>query len=296
MEFASAIRLVMTGSLALMVLTIGMQCRLSDAFFLFRRPALLARSLFAMNVVAPMLLFSFVRALELRPEIEIALVALSLAPVPPVLPNKQIKLVDGQGYVIGLFFAASLCAIVIIPMVMEIFQQLGIVDFYVRRWDILKIVAASVLVPLLLGMSIRELWPRLADRFGSTLSTVAIFLLIISLVPILLKAWPSMRGLLGDGTVLAVGVATVLCLVVGQLLGGPREEDRSVLALATASRHPAVAIAVATASFPEKEFVPAAVLLAFVVMTLVTMPYVAWRKSLHARQPDGGNQTRRGVD
>ena len=68
------------------------------------------------------------------------------------------------------------------------------------------------------------------------------------------------------------------------MLGGPAPEDRTVLGLSTASRHPGVAIAVvSTVAAPEnRPIIIAAVLLCVIVGAIATAPYVKWRK--RARQ------------
>ena len=77
-------------------------------------------------------------------------------------------------------------------------------------------------------------------------------------------------------------VLSGLGLLVGHLAGGPDPEHRTVLALATASRHPGVAlVAGISASVQAPKLVTAAVLLAFVVSMIVSAPYAAWRKRVH---------------
>jgi BASS family bile acid:Na+ symporter len=56
-----------------------------------------------------------------------------------------------------------------------------------------------------------------------------------------------MISLVGNGTILALGAFTLAGLAAGHLLGGPNRDDCTVLALATASRHPGVALAIASA-------------------------------------------------
>jgi BASS family bile acid:Na+ symporter len=72
------------------------------------------------------------------------------------------------------------------------------------------------------------------------------------------------------------------------MIGGPPAGERSVLALATASRHPGVALGITQLVFPGEKAVTAAVLLYLIVSVLVTAPYVAWRKkSLSVEAPLG---------
>ena len=75
-------------------------------------------------------------------------------------------------------------------------------------------------------------------------------------------------------------------LAVGQTFGGPLREDRPVLALATACRHPAVAIAIATTMFPNEQLVGAAVLADLLIAAVVTVPYVRMsRRGMETHPP-----------
>ena len=80
-------------------------------------------------------------------------------------------------------------------------------------------------------------------------------------------------ALTGNGPVTALAAFVVVGLAAGHCLGGLDSDDRPVLALATACRHPGVAIAIAVAVFPEEKAVLlAAVLLYMVVSGLVSIP------------------------
>jgi BASS family bile acid:Na+ symporter len=97
--------------------------------------------------------------------------------------------------------------------------------------------------------------------------------------------WPAIVGLIGDFTLVAIIIFTLVSLALGHLLGGPDPDDRTVLGLSTASRHPGVAIAIASAIAPDKKAVAAvaaAVFLCVLVGVAVTVPYVRWRKRSHA--------------
>jgi BASS family bile acid:Na+ symporter len=91
-----------------------------------------------------------------------------------------------------------------------------------------------------------------------------------------------MWSLLGKGTLAAFAAFIVAGLVAGHLLGGPASRDRPVLALATAMRHPGMAIAIATATFPQQKLATPAVLLYLIMSFLLTAPYLAWRRKVSA--------------
>jgi BASS family bile acid:Na+ symporter len=94
-----------------------------------------------------------------------------------------------------------------------------------------------------------------------------------------------MVSLVGNGTLLAMVLLVLVGLAAGHLLGGPDPEDRTVLALSTATRHPAIAIAIAHANFPDQKLAPAAVLLYVVVSVIAGMPYLKWAKRRHVAAP-----------
>jgi bile acid:Na+ symporter, BASS family len=108
------------------------------------------------------------------------------------------------------------------------------------------------------------------------LMLAATVLLVVSVIPILFTAWPAIASLIGNGTLAAIAVFILAGLAAGHLLGGPEPDNRSVLALATASRHPAVAMAIASANFPDQKLVPAAVLLYLLISAILSAPYLKW--------------------
>jgi BASS family bile acid:Na+ symporter len=90
---------------------------------------------------------------------------------------------------------------------------------------------------------------------------------------------------------------TIIGLGVGHAFGGPAADDRPVLALATASRHPAVAIAVASTVFPNERLVGAAVIASVLITAIATVPYVrlsrrAVRGAVGGIGPAGGSADR----
>ena len=144
------------------------------------------------------------------------------------------------------------------------------------------LVLRTVLVPLAVGIAVRSLAASFAERIARPVSLMATVLLIASALPILFTAWPALVSLTGNGTIVALAGFVLVGLAVGHLLGGPDPEDRAVLALSTASRHPGVALAIAHASFPAQKLVLAAVLLYLLVSAIVSMPYLAWSRRRHA--------------
>jgi len=88
--------------------------------------------------------------------------------------------------------------------------------------------------------------------------------------------WSRMALIVRDGTLPAIAIISMCGLAVGHLLGRPDEDDRTVLAFATVSRHPGVAVAIA--ALTREPLAPIGVLLAVVVNEVAVVPYRWWRQ------------------
>jgi BASS family bile acid:Na+ symporter len=287
MKMAGIEIVVLQVSIFLIVFSLGLRATFQDAVSLFRRPRLLARSFTSMNIVMPLVAAIMVQFFGMPPAVKIALVMLSLSPVPPILPQRQAGVGGRTAYVQGLLTAMALLSIVAVPIAIEVLGRIYGHDVHVGPLLVAKVVGKTVLLPLGLGILTRLFVPGWAAQGSKVLAQAGNLLLLAATIPLLVFAWRPIASLIGNGTLVAMIVFAVVALVVGHTLGGPDPSERSVLALATASRHPGLAIAVATATFPaQRRLEIAAILLYVVVSFLVVFPYVAWRKRRLARSAE----------
>jgi BASS family bile acid:Na+ symporter len=84
-------------------------------------------------------------------------------------------------------------------------------------------------------------------------------------LPVLFVSAREILSLIGDGTILAFSVFVLAGLAIGYWLGGPDPADRRVLSLATSSRHPGIALALAHANFPNQKLDMSAMALYLVI-------------------------------
>src|SRR5271157_5033442 len=261
MTAQALILLALKASIVLSVFAIGLGSRVDDTLFLLRRPRLLLRSALAMNVVMPLVAAAMAWRFDLPEAVEVSLVALAVSPVPPLLPKKQIKAHGEPSYAIGLLVGAALVAILFVPIAVELIGLTFQTPVHMSPWPIAKLVFATVFAPLVAGIIVRRLAPGLAARLARPIGLIASVVLALCFLAILLTAWPSIVDLAGTGAFWAVAAFVAIGLAVGHLLGGPDPNDRTVLALATATRHPGVAMAIASANFPGYKAVLPALLL-----------------------------------
>jgi BASS family bile acid:Na+ symporter len=284
MDLHDLILLALHASIALILFAPALSASPEDVTYLVRRPGQLVRSLFAMNVVMPLFAAAVAAASAFDRAIEIALVALAVSPVPPFLPTRELRAGGRASYAIGLLVAAALFAVVFVPLAVELLGwAFGTQHHRVPASTVVRPVVIGVLAPLGAGLLTRYAAPALAGRIAKPVGLVGMILLVVAVLPVFATDWPTILALIGDGTLAALAAFVVVGLAAGHWLGGPDSDDRTVLALSTACRHPGIAIASAAATFPEKKGVLLAVVLLYLpVNIIVSMPYVAWSRRRHA--------------
>jgi BASS family bile acid:Na+ symporter len=285
MNLQTLIPILFKSSMFLNVFAIGLQASATDATYLFRRPGKLIRAFLAINVLMPLFAVTLTLIFNLNPAVEIALVALAISPVPPLLPKKLAKTAGRGSYAIGLLIALGLLAVVFAPVALEILEQVFKVPLGMNPASIAILVFMTILLPIGFGAAVHRLLPNVAERLVEPVSRIAGVVLLACLVAILFSAAPSIWALVGNGTVIALVAFVLVGLAIGHLLGGP--ENRADLAISTASRHPGIAGAVAAANFPDQKLIAAALLLYLLVSGLVSAPYQSWIKR---RLSDAENQ------
>jgi BASS family bile acid:Na+ symporter len=288
MEPAQLVKWGLTLSLLLVVFGLGLRATFADALSLlrdlFRRPYLLLRAIAAMYGVVPVVAVVVALLFDVPRPVKVALLAMAVSPLPPILPGKQMKFGGDASHAYGLLVAISLVAIVVAPLAVDVLGWLFGHDLEVGAGLIARTVAVSVLVPLFAGLAVGYLFARFAEAMAPWITRLGTLLLGISAVLILAGTWSAIVSLLGSGAMVAFLVVAVVALAAGHALGGPDPADRTVLAIASPMRHPGVALAIAGATFPNDPLAPAAILLSLLVGTVVTSVYgqVRVRGARHA--------------
>ena len=206
-----------------------------------------------------------------------ALVALAISPVPPLLYKRQLGSGGRREYVVGLLVAMGLLSIVLVPVSVAVLNNIFGTDALVPPLAVAKVILTTILVPLAVGLLVRQWFPA-AEKASSHIIALAGLLLVVGAVMLLWGLWPVTRTFLGNGVCLMLAVVALLGLLVGHLLGGPVPADRTSLALATAARHPAVALTIASALGAAKSSGLAVILLYVVISFIVAIPYQKWRE------------------
>jgi BASS family bile acid:Na+ symporter len=286
MEPAQLVKLAIAASIPLLVFALGMRATFADATTLirglFRPPNRLLRAIVSMNIIVPAAAVAVAMLVDLSLPVKTAVLAMAVSPIPPVLPGKQLKVGGDASYVFGLLVAVSLASVVLVPFGVDVIGSLFDRESRFGVVPVVKLVGTTILLPLLAGLLVRRFLPRLAQSAAPWVSRIGTLLLAAGLVPTLFAVWPAVVSLIGSGAALSIAMVVVIAIAAGHWLGGPDPDERSTLALASAMRHPGIAMAIASLNVPEEPRVPAAVILYLLIAAIATSVYGAWWKRQRA--------------
>jgi BASS family bile acid:Na+ symporter len=253
----------------------------ADAKLIVHERRLIGLSLLSIYVVTPAIAVAVIEWIDMPPRARLAIVALSFSIVAPALPRKL-----GQGeyrpYANALTLLVAALSIVFVPLLVDLMGRVTHHDYHVSPGDIAEYVGLVLGLPMLLGIAFRWAWRSAANRLTRPLSRFAVAFSAVPLIIEVVLTLPAIGKLLGVGVVLGMAVFTVSSIAAGHLMGGPRPGDELVLALSSATRHPAIALTVVSINYPEARF-SAALMLCLIINAIVSAAYVHWqRKRIHA--------------
>jgi BASS family bile acid:Na+ symporter len=262
----------------------GLRVTVADLRYAFGYFRFTASSLLALNVLAPVVTILVCKMFAQHAAMIVALVTLSIAPVGALFSQDMLPLVarGHAAYARGLFFASTVLSAILTPLAVAVIAALYGSEVHVNPLTVARIAIDTVLAPLGLGLAMGSWWPA-TRAWNGVLQKISALLLFVCGVVWIAGTWSAMATVIREGTLTAIALIAALDLTIGHFFGGPEEDDRTVLAFATVSRHPGVAIVVA--SLTDQPLAPIGVLLAVLVSAVVTLPYRLWRKRRQSDAP-----------
>lgn len=163
MDLKQLVMLAFQVSILCTVLGFGLRATPSDLLYLTRRPGLGIRSLLAVLVIVPVAVV-LATVFNFRPTAEIALIALAISPVPPLLPKKEAKAGGDQSYALALMVMLAVLAVGTVPLSAEILERIFGRPLGAAPGAIARVVLIAAVLPLAVGMAARAMLPGLADK------------------------------------------------------------------------------------------------------------------------------------
>jgi BASS family bile acid:Na+ symporter len=272
--------LVVTPTLFSVMLALGLSLR-PDAMHHWRsRPGLPLRVLLGSCVLVPLaalLLLELPWSWELSRPARHAIALMAVCPSAPLALRKAGVSGGDQQLAALLQVSAAIAAILTIPVLALLFRQtFQLEGWLIRPLDVAVQVGKAQVLPLLIGVLLRQRLPALAERIERPLANLANALLLLLLVLVLVKAGPALLATVpaDPAALLLMAGLAILSLALGRWLGGRDRREGLTTALVTAMRNPGLALLFASTHGKDLPGLRLWILAYVLVTLLVSMPLV----------------------
>ena len=266
--------------------SVGLGIVLGELRWIWQRPGPMVRGLFSVLIAVPALALVVTRLLDLPRQAAIGVVLMAISPGAPVALRRSLGAGGHRAFAPSLQISVALLAVFSMPLSITALNHVYAGHASVAPWDVARQVFVAQLLPLGLGMALRQAAAPLAARLEPRLARIGNALLVATVVVVLINGWEG-TVTAGFRVLTAVALITGAALAVGHLLGGPEPATRTAVAITSAARNPGLALLVAAVNAAPPA-ISAAILAYLVVSVLAIVPYAAWRSRAGTRAPRGG--------
>jgi len=245
------------------------------------RPWLVLRIFVAVLVLVPAAALVIILGLRPDPALAAGLAILVSCPPAPLMVANAPKKGASAAFMASLHMGFSTLAIVTVPALL--FLLSGPLGFHpeIELGAMLWTLARTNLLPLALGLAIRGLAPAAADRLGPILGKAGMIGIVVVVVLVFAKFYPALLGM-SAWSYLTIALVSVTSLAIGYFAGADDPHERTALAVECGVRHPALAIAIASATLTTARALPVMVPCALMFIVIATI-YLSIGPRLHPR-------------
>ena len=249
------------------MLAMGAALTVSQIFDPLRNARLVVLALVANFVLMPLGAFALAKVLWLDEPLGVGLLLLGCAAGAPFLP-KLAQLAKGNlPFGVGAMVLLMVITVAYLPIVLPLLLP-GVTVNPVR---IAQSLVLLMLLPLAIGLFVKARYDATAARVKPTLDWLSNVSLILLIALITVVNFDKVLQVFGTRGILAGLLFIALGFCIGWMLGGPGNDTRPVLALATAQRNIAAALVVGSQSFSDPKVVVMVIVVAIVGL-IILMP------------------------
>jgi BASS family bile acid:Na+ symporter len=262
---------------AIAIFSYALRASPDDFRFAVRERRLMGLSLISIFIVTPAIAIAVVEWIDMPTAARLAIVALAFSIIPPSLPRKQFAAGGHRPYANALTLTVAVLAIPVVPLLVDLAGKASNHPYGVPADELAGYVFTVLAIPLLIGLLVRWRWPAPSKRLSQPLKRFAFILTSVAIGIEIVLSLPAIWDLIGTGTILGMALFTLGTMGAGHLMGGPNRSDELVLAPSSATRHPAIALTIASANYPEQR-VSHALMLCLIVNAIIGVGYMRLQK------------------
>lgn len=264
---AAYVMKVVMASVIFLMLGVGLNTAFGQVIAVARQVRLIGIGVLANFIVVPALIYLSLVWLPLSPEVKIGIMLMAAAPIAPMAPPFVGMARGNVAYAVGLMTIVALLSVPLTPLILDFALPKSTEGVALDPMQIIKTLLIAQLIPISVGMAIRQVSPKWAERLLKFVPTVGQIGLIVGVGLLLAK---DTRQILSIGILphLVMALMVIGSLFIGDwMLIGETDDNRRSLAVSTAIRNVPLAFLIAGENFPDTVVAP--VTLLFGVFTMV---------------------------
>lgn len=276
--------------LAILMIAVGLETRLSDFRALVRAPAAVALGLLAQGLGLPLLAGFLAVVFALPAPHAVGLVLLAAAPGGVTANFVTLMAAGDVALAVTSTVATSLAAPLTVPFWVGLaFARFadGSVDVALPVGPAIAAIFATTVLPLLLGVAIAHRRPAVAARLKGPMRRLSTLVFLGIVGAAVAAQWPALRdsGLSVGPATLAFDLVALACVIAAARLLGLGRARTAALIHTTGLRNVAVALTVAVTLLGRPDVAVAATVYV-AVMNAVALAHVAWTRVRLAKVKD----------
>jgi BASS family bile acid:Na+ symporter len=267
----------MAGTLAFMF-SRGLETRRGDLWYFGTRPLLLLKSVFAVDVLVPLIAVAVIFLTTPARGTAVALLLLAASPVAPMALNTILKAGGDREYAMGLHLALSWLMIVTTPITLELLSIVAGFHLEVSPQAVAEIAGSAILLPIIAGIVTGRLFPAAARQmirplevFSEVVSTLVAAVLLLSTYWLLLA--------LDIRSYVAIALMITGALVTGHVVARGRPGEQTTLALECATGNIGLTLLIASSFTTLEKALPVIIPYIF-VSAIICLAYVRCLKKI----------------
>jgi BASS family bile acid:Na+ symporter len=250
MKTSTIITLLNVTALVAIMLSMGMKVTLEALLVSARRWRLLVLGLIANYAIVPAVTVGLLLLFQTSPTVSVGFLILAACPGAPFAPLVTAIAKGNVPSAVALMLILAGLSAFLSPAVLSLLvsRLAPESDLHINSIALVKILLITQMLPLALGMAVHRAAPRLTGSILKPVSILANVLLLALIGLIVATQYDSLAAIRFRGWT-GMSLLLLASLGIGWLSGGSDTPTRKAMAIATATRNAAVALAIATTNF-----------------------------------------------
>ncbi len=260
-----------------MMVTIGLGVTLSDVLRVSRSWSLVARAVLANYILVPAAAVGLLLLFRANPLVAVGFLVAAICPGAPYGPPLTAMAKGNVPVSVGLMVILAGSSAIVAPLLLQFLLPLvaGDTPLTISVVKIIGTLLGAQLLPLCVGLLLRDQYPSLADKLRGPAGVLSASLNLLTLAVILFVQFRVLTEirLIGYVGMLSLLIVT---MVAGVLVAKRTPEERKGMVITTSVRNVGVSLVIVSGSFPGTAAITSATVYALFQTIVMVLVALAW--------------------